>query len=227
MKWTAIKEYETDLCKIAHKYNTDKCPQVNHPYTPFYSELFDKRKDEIKKVVELGIGNARHMAKMARRHGEYPVGASLRMWRDYFKNAQIYGADCFPETMFSDERIETIVCDETKTEDLKELIKKVGRDIDIFVDDALHTHEAQIFACKHVLPLLGTDTIYIIEDVKEVQDLAEKLHNEIDDKYYHIQTVEFDRYYEKTGETVTHGEGLIVIRTKPLDHLFIREIINE
>ena len=92
-------------------------------------------------------------------------GASLYMWRDFFPNAQIYGADIRPETMFEDERIRTYVCDERKKEDLEKLVENTGPDIDIFVDDGSHNLSDQIFACQTLMPLLKKDVIYIVEDV--------------------------------------------------------------
>ena len=76
------------------------------------------------------------------------------MWRDFFPNAHIYGADIRPETIFNDERITTYLCDERKKEDLVNLIKNTGSDIDIFVDDGSHHLNDQIFTCKTLMPLL-------------------------------------------------------------------------
>ena len=53
-----------------------------------------------------------------------------------------------------------------KREDILELIKKTGSDIDLFVDDGNHLARRQVFLCKTVMPLLKKDVIYIIEDVK-------------------------------------------------------------
>ena len=103
-----IMEY-TELCKIAYKYKTDKCPQVKHVYTPVYYNMFNDIRNDVKKVFEMGILG----------------GASLRMWRDYFPNATIYGADILKDYTFKEDRIETFVCDETKKRDVKNLIKKI------------------------------------------------------------------------------------------------------
>lgn len=154
----------TPLCKIAYKYGTDKCPQIAHLYTPYYYQLFKGRQNSIKKVVEIGIGMPQTFPPPPKDY-HYVVGASLRMWRDFFPNATVYGADIVPEAIFEDERIKTFLCDETKKEDLEKLIKNVGSDIDLFVDDGFHSKEAQIFLCKTVLPMLNKKVIYIIEDV--------------------------------------------------------------
>ena len=153
---------ETPLCKLAWKYRTDKCPRIKHIYTPFYYELFKDKKQSIKKVLEMGIGYDKTMPHCG---DSYKIGASLRMWRDFFPDAQVYGADIALASMFQDERIETHLCDERKENDIKRLVEKTGSDIDLFIDDGLHHHNDQIFLAKTILPLLKDDIIYIIEDV--------------------------------------------------------------
>lgn len=153
----------TPLCKIAVKYGTDKCPQINHTYTSFYYELLKDKRYSIKKVLEMGIGDSTHIKEFI---PHYVAGASLLMWRDFFPNAQIYGANNDPKTLFTAERIKTFLCDETKEEDIEKLIEQTGSDIDLFIDDGAHGTRNQFFLCCTLLPLLNKDVIYIIEDVR-------------------------------------------------------------
>jgi len=160
----------TKLCKIAYKYGTDKCPQLKHHYTPVYYEMFNPIRNNVKKVLEMGIGYYKTMKEVqiifdAGLNRFYCRGASLKMWRDFFPNAHVYGADVKPETLFGDERISTFYCDETKKEDIEQLVKEVGSDIDIFIDDGSHRWQHQFFLAQTILPLLKKDVIYIIEDV--------------------------------------------------------------
>lgn len=161
----------TTLCKLALKYGTDKCPQLKHSYTPFYYKLFKDKRQEVKKVLEMGIGYFPGMPEKTvifdpRLQRQYHRGASLYMWRDFFPNAQIFGADNHPETLFEDDRIKTFLCNEIKKEDIMGLIINTGSDIDLFLDDGNHNSRRQIFLAKNLLPLLKRDVIYIIEDVK-------------------------------------------------------------
>lgn len=177
----------TPLCKIAESYGTDKCPQIKHHYTPFYYDLFKNKRNKVKKVVELGIGYYKDMQKQELIYDRglnriYHRGASLYMWRDFFPKAKIYGADIRPEAMFKDVRIKTFVVDERKNEDLEKLIKEIGADIDIFIDDASHKVADQIFTAKVVLPLLKKGATYIIEDVSRSRHITEAL-KEYPDKY--------------------------------------------
>jgi hypothetical protein len=162
--------FQTPLCELAYKYKTDKCPQIHHFYTTFYYELFKDSIESVKKVVEIGIGHPDQFLT-----DDYRIGASLKMWRDFFPNAQIYGADILPSTMFQDNRIETILCDETKTADLENLIKHTGSDIDLFIDDGLHARGIQINTCLTLMPLLQDKVVYVIEDIYHPQHIMRRL----------------------------------------------------
>lgn len=160
----------TPLCKLAYKYGTDKCPQIRHSYTVVYYELFKDKTRLVKKVLEMGIGRNKEFKNKDVGYDKglkvyYHKGASLKMWRDFFPNAQIYGADIITESIFEAERIKTFLCDEREQEDLEKLIDSTGNDIDIFIDDGSHRLRDQIFMAKTLLPLFKKDVIYIIEDV--------------------------------------------------------------
>lgn len=170
----------TPLCEIAYKYGTDKCPQFKHRYTPFYYNLLNEKKENIKKVLELGIGYNEMFADFTTAYDKtlkrvYHKGASLYMWRDFLPNAQIYGIDIQPETMVKDERIITYVVDERKRSQLVDLIKKIGSDIDLVIDDGSHLKKNQLNACLMLMPLLKKDVIYIIEDVSDVEYITTQL----------------------------------------------------
>ena len=157
------------LSKLALKYGTDKCPELKHPYTPFYFELLKDRRFNIRKVLEFGIGSAGNFEKKAKHdknlNRDYYTGAGLYMWRDFFPKAQIYGADYRDDCMFEDERIKTFKCDENNKEQVENVIKQTGTDIDLFIDDASHRMTPQLTLAQIVLPLLDKKVIYIIEDI--------------------------------------------------------------
>lgn len=174
-------DFQTQLCKIAYKYGTDKCPQIKHSYTPFYYEYLKNKRNSTKKVLEFGIGHTRrnwHNPQEIPKDKLVPnlqMGASLKMWRDFFPNAQIYGADISPATMFEDKRIKTYLCDETDKKSVAKLVKEIGNDIDIVIDDASHHVEDQIKLAQYLLPLLKKDVIYIIEDVGRSRQIMKTL----------------------------------------------------
>ena len=186
----------TELCELAFKYGSDKCPQIKHHYTPVYFDLFNNHREEIKKVVEIGVEYPETMNN----YPNYKIGASLYMWRDFFPNAQIYGADILPNLVFKDDRIETFQCDQTNKEDLERLIRNVGSDIDLFIDDGSHKPDDQVFTCKVIMPLLKKDAIYVIEDIVDL-GIIKKLS-------------QFNCQYTKFRNKSSWDDRLIVIRKK-------------
>ena len=149
---------------LAYFYGSDKCPQIFHFYTDYYYHLFKDKRESVRKVLEMGVGNVETMGSHC---PHYVDGASLYMWRDFFPKAQIYGADVLPELVFKDGRIETFQCNQCLKDDLVNLISKTGSDIDLFVDDASHVPRHQVFTCKTLMPMLKKDVIYVIEDARD------------------------------------------------------------
>lgn len=155
-----MKPFETPLCKKAYDFGTDKCPQRAHGYTPVYYRMFNDKRETIKKVLEIGIGY-----EWKRNMDHYQWAASLRLWRDFFPNAHIYGIDIKPEVIKQDDRISTYLCDATDEQQLQNLIKTIGSDIDIVIDDGCHHTDCQIKTASLLMPLLQKDVVYLIEDV--------------------------------------------------------------
>jgi hypothetical protein len=190
----------TLLCELAYKYCTDKGvgkATIGHSYTPFYYELLKDKRETIKKVLELGTGTPDTM-----RIEGYKVGGGLRMWRDFFPNAQIYGADIRPDSVFKEDRIESFLCDLSKRDNLLELIDKTGTDIDLLVDDASHLVDQQILAVLTLMPLLKKDVIYVIEDIIFLQPIRRAVGS-----YYNI--------YEPTFPNPrSHDDRLIILSNK-------------
>jgi len=186
----------TELCKLGEKYGTDKCPQINHNYTPFYYKLFNPIKNDVKKVLELGVG----VNKPSRR---VVSGASLRMWRDFFPNAQIYGTDNRLNVHFEEDRIKTFLADGVLEKDWDKVLAETGTDIDIFIDDGSHLLGDQIATAEILLPKLKKDVVYIIEDVVFPEQL------EIDYDYDIIKFIIRDRFSRRRDDN-----NLVIIKNK-------------
>lgn len=159
-----MPDFKTPLCALAFKYGSDKCPQIKHHYTEWYYQFFLDRRESIRKILEIGVGDE-HEMRWTGVPG-YVTGASLRMWRDFFPSAQIYGADIKPELVFKDDRIETFQCDQAKESDLLRLLECTGRDLDVVIDDGSHDPGHQVFTCQVLMQHLPKDVVYIIEDVR-------------------------------------------------------------
>jgi hypothetical protein len=153
----------TELCELAIKHKTDKVGVFMHHYTPKYHELFAARRLEIEKVMEIGIGftNSPGMQHVP----DYQGGASLRMWKDYFPNALIIGADIRTDNFISEPRIQCFQCDQSSKESLENLARHIGEGFDIIIDDGSHRPDHYLLTARILLPLLKEDGTYIIEDV--------------------------------------------------------------
>ena len=104
---------------LKNKFNTDKC--YLHNYVDKYHDLFKNRRFEKLKILEIGIGTA-------------PM-PSLRLWKEYFPNSQIYGIDI--EKSYIDnsvENITTFLCSSLDKKGIEEKLKPLGP-FDIIIDD--------------------------------------------------------------------------------------------
>ena len=157
--------YDTKLCRLAFKYGADKCPKIFRSYTPEYDKILGKFK--VNKMLEIGIGNSQLMnthIPYFQTKREYIPGASLRMWRDYFPNARVYGCDIDPSVIFEDDRIKTFVADQSSPDSLYELMKNIGS-VDFIMDDGSHQLEHQITSFKTLWDYVELGGVYIIEDI--------------------------------------------------------------
>lgn len=153
-----------DLTKLAIKYGTDKCPQIKHGYTPWYYERFNHIRKKVKRFLEIGVGDERYPNPDKHYHEK---SASLKMWRDFFPNAMIYGIDISLRGFYQDDRIKCFLCDSTYDRGVKDLLKKIGNTFDAIIDDGSHSWVDQIKTARVFLPRVNKDVIYLIEDVSE------------------------------------------------------------
>jgi len=166
---------KNELSHLCEKYGSDKgyitfnkkniWPWKPHTYTNVYNNLFNHCKDHVKLVLECGIGtnNSSILCNMSK---DGKPGASLKVWRDYFKNAEIFGADIDKNILFNEERIKTFYVDQLDRKKIKKMWKQINRNgFDLIIDDGLHSHEANINFFLSSFDKLRKGGIFIIEDV--------------------------------------------------------------
>jgi len=185
---------KNDLSMLCEKHGSDK-GYINfekdtpygwkaHTYTNVYYNLFNHCKNEIKLIFECGIGtnNPNINSNMTSRG---KPGASLRVWRDYFTNSLIYGADIDKNILFEEDRIKTFYVDQLNEFSIKEMWQNINKsNFDIILDDGLHTLEAGITMFLNSFDKLRKNGIYIIEDVdfmyiEKLADILSKYNPEI------------------------------------------------
>ena len=147
-------ERKNNLTVLASRYRTDKWG--SHFHTPHYQRHFSKRRMEHLNVLEIGVGGYAHP-----KHG----GASLRMWKAYFPNANIYSIDIHDKSAIQEERITIYKGSQNDPAFLRKVAKEIGR-IDIIIDDGSHISEHVLTSFKTLFPLLDIAGTYVVEDTQ-------------------------------------------------------------
>ena len=164
--------YLSELCEL---YGSDK-GFVNiekktpydwdpHAYSIIYNNLFSHCRENIKLVFECGIGtNNLNFESNMTLNGK--PGASLKVWKDYFVNAQIFGADIDRNILFKEDRIETYHVNQLDQESIIKMWNNIKKkDFDLIIYDWLHNYKAALTLFLNSYEKLKKGGIYIIEDV--------------------------------------------------------------
>lgn len=157
---------DSKLTDLMNFHGSDKGGKNNdHNYSEYYSEIFFYKKKKIKNFLEIGLGtNNTNLPSNMGSEGK-PL-ASLRAWRDYFVNANIYGADIDKNILKDEERIKTFYVDQTNPETISALFKQIGLDkFDVILEDGLHEFNANICFFENAIDYLDDNGVYIIEDI--------------------------------------------------------------
>lgn len=202
-----LKKDNCELSNLCEKYISDKGYTLKqlkkngnfkisyyHNYVDYYSEIFSLGKNSIKKVFELGVGNVNkeNIYNMNMLGDQYSPGASLKVWRDYFKNATIYSGDIDKSALFNEERIKTFYVDQSDAETIKDMWREIGeKDFDIIIDDGCHRYDETINFFENSKKFLRDDGIYIIEDI--IPSQRKKFLNYFKNNNYDFKFINFTR----------------------------------
>jgi predicted O-methyltransferase YrrM len=137
-----------DLTRLADKYGTDKGSSW-HKYTEVYAYFFAPMRNDARKILEIGVEN----------------GASLKMFRDYFPKATIYGIDIEDSSRLNSARIRTFVANQEDVNQLRKFIEACGSDFDLILDDGGHSMPQQQVSLGFLFPHVKPGGYYIVEDV--------------------------------------------------------------
>lgn len=151
------------LYDLAVKYASDKL--YWHSYIGFYQELFDQMTIPVRRVLEVGIGHEALMQPLLPAGVKYVHGSSLRMWEEYWPNAQIYGCDIREDVLVNEGRIQSCLMDQSNAWDIDTMLRKFGPIFDVIIDDGSHQYEDQHSTATKLLNHVNPGGVYIIEDV--------------------------------------------------------------
>ena len=149
------------LENIVDNMKTDK--NTTHSYLPLYQELLKSKKDTATNVLEIGIGDSSEKN-----------GGSVKLWRDYFTNATIYGLDILPkervyDELFNDNRVKLYTSIDAYNVDFftNNFLNKNIK-FDFMLDDGPHTLESMLQFIRLYSQVMKDDGILIIEDVQSI-----------------------------------------------------------
>lgn len=151
-----------ELSRIADIYKCEKYSLCN--YTPFYDALFNKYRDKEFNLLEIGVSK----------------GASMRMWRDYFRNANIFGIDTDTDCLkHKGERIKIYNINQCDKPKLQELADNIG-EMFIICDDGSHYGQDIIDSLSVLHKYIPKGGFYVVEDIlpeykKEVENFIDTL----------------------------------------------------
>lgn len=135
------------LNELATKYKTDKYNA--HWYTPHYSLHFSKWENSRINLLEIGVDQ----------------GGSLKMWKEYFVNGQIFGLDIEDKKQFEEDRIRIFRGDQSDVKCLRNIYQEMEH-MDIIIDDGSHINKHIITSFETLFPLLNNGGIYVVEDLQ-------------------------------------------------------------
>lgn len=142
----------TKLEDIIENHATDK--NTTHSYLPVYQELFEEKQLSATNVLEIGLGH----------------GGSIKLWNDYFPNADIYCLDINTSwgvrCNLNSPRIHLQLRDAYTEECVSSF--QAGS-FDIIVDDGPHTLESMVFTVEKYSSLLKPDGILVVEDIPKLE----------------------------------------------------------
>jgi hypothetical protein len=137
---------DNELAQLAEKYLPTK--RLHH-YMPFYwMHLRDIRKS-VKVFCEIGVQSDR----------------SIKMWEEFFPNAEIHGIDLDPKCKeFEGGRRKIHIGSQDDPKFLKEVLAGLSQPPDVIIDDGSHLWYHQIASFNLLYPYLSEHGVYVIED---------------------------------------------------------------
>jgi tetratricopeptide (TPR) repeat protein len=147
-------ESKHNLVSLAKKFRTDKWG--SHFYAQHYQDHFLPLRNRKINLLEIGIGGWNHPLR---------GGASLRMWKAFFPNANIFGIDIQDKSAIEEERIRIFQGSQDDPDFLRSVAADIGS-IDILIDDGSHINQHVIDTFKTLFPFLANDGIYVVEDTQ-------------------------------------------------------------
>ncbi|MCR9138463.1 MAG: class I SAM-dependent methyltransferase [Alphaproteobacteria bacterium] len=141
------------LHELGQKHETDKWDHshtfMGESYLHIYERYLEPLRGMRLNFLELGVRN----------------GNSLRMWKEYFPHARIFGVDFNAQCkQHEEDRIEILIASQDDESQLGSLADSAGG-FDIILDDASHINHLTHASFQILFPRLKSHGFYIMEDL--------------------------------------------------------------
>jgi hypothetical protein len=161
-----------ELTCLADLFGSDKGTRYSaHLYTRIYANLFRPLRHDRLTIVEIGLHRSdldkRHVGRASNGSGA-AVGTkapSLEVWRQYFPYANVFGFDIDDFSGVKIDNCKIVRGDMSSRDDLAQLIRAIGRPIDIIIEDGSHASHHQQIALGYLFRHIRPGGMYIIEDL--------------------------------------------------------------
>jgi hypothetical protein len=152
-----------ELAALLDRYGSDK--SARHQYHLLYARLLSPKRNEKLRLLEIGLGTNQPDVVSTMGAAGRP-GASLRAFRDFLPNAEIFGADIDKRILFSEDRIKTFFVDQTNPASFEGLRNNLGSEpLDFVIDDGLHSPDANLASLIFAIGVLKKGGHFIVEDI--------------------------------------------------------------
>lgn len=141
------------LGELAHRHGS--CKWGAHWGPTYYERYLAPLRDERITVLEIGVGG-HHVAE---------GGESLRMWRDYFPRADVYGLDLYDKSGVQEQRIQVFQGDQGDERFLADVVARTGPP-HVVIDDGSHVNADVLTAFRFLFRHLADGGLYFIEDLQ-------------------------------------------------------------
>lgn len=200
----------SELCKLGKKYNSDKSPYSKtwhrHSYTGLYDLMFANFKNNKFNFAEIGVQK----------------NSSIKMFRDYFKYATLYGFDNNQKALNNakKEKIKNthyLFIDVRDSKNIYQTFDSIKKKFKIILDDSSHDFDDQINIIKNCVKFLEPGGYLIIEDIfmfnKIEQKFIKKLKNYL--KFFiKFDFIDLNHINQFSKGWITNNDKVLIIQKK-------------
>ena len=137
-----------NIRELVKKHGAQKADR-DADYCDAYEKHFSGLRESTARLLEIGVKD----------------GASLRMWKEYFPNAEIWGLDVDKKCMrYQENRIRIIIGNQGDKWFLGQISSGSVKD-DIIIDDGSHKVSDQWLSFRYLFKTLRPGGLYVIEDL--------------------------------------------------------------